>query len=381
MALSPSIRLAGTLALAAAAGASAQALRVPLPWMIGPLLVVAAGSVAGLPLAGSNRLRNAGQWIIGTALGLYFTPTVLGTLVHLAPFVALGVAWALALGYGFYRFLWWSQSSAPATHAAPTAAAAGAPGSGLAAEGGTGAPGALQRSSAFFAAAIGGASEMALLAERAGAQVERVAAAHSTRVLLVVVTVPVALQWLDVHGADPATTALREVRPAGLAWLLAATAAGGALLRRTGLPNPWVLGALGVSALITGLEWPSSALPRALPNAAQMVIAVALGTRFTPDFVRAAPQWVAAVALGTGGMLALSAGFGALLSLAMGLHPATLVLATVPGGIAEAAITASVLGLGVPVVTAFQVMRYVSVLLLTGPLYRWEMARLSRTNE
>jgi len=376
MALSPSVlpgaHLAGTLALAAAAGTAAQALRVPLPWMIGPLLVVAAGSVAGLPLAGSDRLRNAGQWIIGTALGLYFTPAVLGTLVHLAPFVALGVAWALALGYGFYRFLWWTQARATGR---VTSADAGAQ-----AVSGAGAPAALQRASAFFAAAIGGASEMALLAERAGAQVERVAAAHSTRVLLVVVTVPVALQWLDVHGADPATTALREVRPAGLACLLAATAAGGALMRRTGLPNPWVLGALAASALITGLEWPSSALPQVLPNAAQLVIAVALGTRFTPAFVRAAPQWVGAVAVGTLGMLALSAVFGGLLSLAMGLHPATLVLATAPGGIAEVAITASVLGLGVPVVTAFQVMRYVSVLLLTGPLYRWEMARLARAN-
>ena len=368
----PGARLAGTLALAAAAGATAQALRVPLPWMIGPLLVVAAGSVAGLPLASSDRLRNAGQWIIGTALGLYFTPAVLGTLVHLAPFVALGVAWALALGYGFYRFLWWTQARATGR---VTSADAGAQ-----AVSGAGAPAALQRASAFFAAAIGGASEMALLAERAGAQVERVAAAHSTRVLLVVVTVPVALQWLDVHGADPATTALREVRPAGLACLLAATAAGGALMRRTGLPNPWVLGALAASALITGLEWPSSALPQVLPNAAQLVIAVALGTRFTPAFVRAAPQWVGAVAVGTLGMLALSAVFGGLLSLAMGLHPATLVLATAPGGIAEVAITASVLGLGVPVVTAFQVMRYVSVLLLTGPLYRWEMARLARAN-
>jgi uncharacterized membrane protein AbrB (regulator of aidB expression) len=34
-------------------------------------------------------------------------------------------------------------------------------------------------------------------------------------------------------------------------------------------------------------------------------------------------------------------------------------------------ITAKVLQLGVPVVTAFHVTRYVAVLLLTAPLYRW----------
>jgi uncharacterized membrane protein AbrB (regulator of aidB expression) len=34
-------------------------------------------------------------------------------------------------------------------------------------------------------------------------------------------------------------------------------------------------------------------------------------------------------------------------------------------------ITAKVLQLGVPVVTAFQVCRLVAVLVLTGPLYAW----------
>jgi len=36
-----------------------------------------------------------------------------------------------------------------------------------------------------------------------------------------------------------------------------------------------------------------------------------------------------------------------------------------------------VLQLGVPVVTAFHVLRYLAVLLLTGPLYRAELQRLA----
>ncbi|MFY9512197.1 MAG: AbrB family transcriptional regulator, partial [Rubrivivax sp.] len=58
------------------------------------------------------------------------------------------------------------------------------------------------------------------------------------------------------------------------------------------------------------------------------------------------------------------------LALVAGLHPATAVLATAPGGIAEMAITAKVLQLGVPVVTAFQVLRYVAVLTLTPLLFK-----------
>jgi uncharacterized protein len=76
------------------------------------------------------------------------------------------------------------------------------------------------------------------------------------------------------------------------------------------------------------------------------------------------------VAMGTVAMLVLCAGVAGLLSLGTGLHVATLVLGTSPGGIAEMAITAKVLQLGVPVVTAFQVCRLVAVLVLVEPLYR-----------
>ena len=343
------VRLVITLLLAAVGGALAQALGSPLPWLIGPLLCTATLSALGAPLRASNRLRNAGQWILGTALGLYFSPQAVAALQTLAPAIALGVLWALGLGYAFYRWLMWVERDGDALPA-----------------------------SAFFGAAIGGASEMALLADRAGAQVDRVASAHSLRVLIVVVLIPFAYQALGVHGADPALRAVHAVQPSGLALLLAASALGGALMTALRAPNPWVLGALVVSAALTGsaIEW--SALPRPLVNAAQVAIAATLGVRFTPASLRAAPRWLAAVALGTLAMIALSASFALLLAWGWQLHPATVLLATAPGGIAEMAITASVLGLGVPVVTAFHVMRYIAVLVLTGPLWRLEQARQQR---
>jgi len=81
------------------------------------------------------------------------------------------------------------------------------------------------------------------------------------------------------------------------------------------------------------------------------------------------------VVAGTLGMIALSAGFAALLALGTGVHPATMILGTSPGGIAEMAITAKVLQLGVPMVTALQVCRLVAVLMLVGPLFRWRYGR------
>jgi hypothetical protein len=97
--------------------------------------------------------------------------------------------------------------------------------------------------------------------------------------------------------------------------------------------------------------------------------------RFTPAFVHTAPRWMASVALASGVMMVLCAAFAWVLAVLTGLHPATLVLGTSPGGIAEMAITAKVLQLGVPVVTAFQVCRLVAVLLLAEPVFRWWSAR------
>jgi hypothetical protein len=105
-------------------------------------------------------------------------------------------------------------------------------------------------------------------------------------------------------------------------------------------------------------------------NAAQLVIGVSLGVRFNRSFVLAAPRWLALVALGTLGLMLMCAGFAWALSWATGLHPATMMLATAPGGIAEMSITAKVLQLGAPMVTALQVARLMAVLVLLEPMYR-----------
>ncbi|RYF71522.1 MAG: AbrB family transcriptional regulator, partial [Comamonadaceae bacterium] len=208
-------------------------------------------------------------------------------------------------------------------------------------------------------------------AERAGARTDLVAAAHSLRLVIVTVSIPFAMQWSGLHGLDNLPPALRDVRWDGLALLALCTGAGALLMQRLGRTNPWFLGPLLVAMAFTMTGHAPSAVPVWLSNAAQLVIAISLGVRFSREFLHTAPRWLASVAVGTLGMIVLCAGFAWLLNRATGIHWATMVLGTSPGGIAEMAITAKVLQLGVPVVTAFQVCRLVAVLLLTGPLFRW----------
>lgn len=345
-----------TLLAALAAAIACVWLGTPIPWMLGPLLVTGLASVAGAPTVSLGLLRNIGQWTIGTALGLYFTPQVGLFVLQTGWAIALGVLWSLLLGWLFG--LWLQRR-----HAQDLAQLSPAQ----------------LRATTYFASPIGGASEMTMLAERAGARTDLVAAAHSLRLVMVVLSVPFLMQWAQVHWGLSVDESLRPVARAaqwpGLLWLGMATFAGGWVMRQLGRTNPWFMGAFVVAMGLSLFDVQWSAVPTVLSNTAQLFIGISLGVRFRREFVRTAPRWMASVALGTLAMMLLCALLAFALARWTGLHPATLVMGTSPGGITEMAITAKVLQLGVPIVTAFQVSRLVAVLLLAAPLYHWLYTR------
>lgn len=341
------LRVAGTLLLAWAAAAACVALHTPLPWMLGPLVATSVLSMAGAPTESWGPLRNGGQWAIGAALGLYFTPEVSALVGSLWWAIILGIAWALLLGWGFGAWLY--RLHAPRMH---------------------GVPASMLRSTSYFAGAIGAASEMTLLSERENARTDLVAASHSLRLLIVTITIPFALQWSGLQGLDILTPTVRDVSWPGLALLALLTGAGALVMDRLGRANPWFMGAMLVSMAVTMAGLHLSAVPQAVVNAAQLVIGVSLGVRFRAEFLHTAPRWLASVAVGTFGLMGICAAFAAVLAWATGLPWVTLLLGTSPGGITEMAITAKVLQLGVPVVTAFQVCRLIAVLMLVGPMFR-----------
>jgi len=342
------LRVVATLLLALAAALLCVWLRIPLPWMIGPLLATAAASMLRASTTSWAPLRNIGQCTIGLALGLYFTPQVGALVLGLWWAVLLGIVWALLLGWLFGLWLQRTQ----ARHL----------------------PG-LNRATTWFAGAIGAASEMTLLSERAHARTDLVAASHSLRLLIVAVLVPFGMQFSGWQGIDGSATAGRAFSPGGMLLLVLAASAGAWALDRLGRANPWFMGPMVVAVAFTLAGIELTGIPGWLSNAAQLFIGVSLGVRFTPAFVHTAPRWLAAVAVGTLAMIGLSAGFAWLLSLGTELHPATLLLGTAPGGIAEMSITAKVLQLGAPVVTVFQICRLFAVLVLVDPLFHWQQRR------
>lgn len=345
--------LAG-LAVGILAGWGCAALGTPIPWMLGPLFGLAALRVAGWRVEAPPGARQGGQWIIGTALGLYFTPHVVHDLGGWWPWLFAGALFSLLLGYGSGLIL---------------ARLAG-----------------IDRTTAIFGSVPGGASEMAVLGERFGARFDRVAAAQSLRILIVVAVIPAAFTLLDLHGSEMYVPGAKVFDAKGFALLMAATALGGAVAQWLRVPNAFVLGPLAVAIPLTAVQIDLSSVPTAVSNAGQCLLGCALGAKFEPDFLHDAHRFVGALAVSVLTAMAVAAGFGTAIGWVSGLGPATLVLGTAPGGFAEMCITAKVLQLGVPVVTSFHVARLVVLLLVTAPLFavirgHWRRRRQQRRQQ
>jgi membrane AbrB-like protein len=117
-------------------------------------------------------------------------------------------------------------------------------------------------------------------------------------------------------------------------------------------------------------------MPAILSNGAQLLLACSLGTQFRQSFLREAPRFVAAQLAAVALILAVSVGIGVALSWVSGAYLGSTLLAAAPGAIAEMSITAKVLHVGVPFVTAAHVMRYLVVVVFSGPTFRFLAARM-----
>jgi hypothetical protein len=329
---------AGGLLLSALGGALFQALHAPLPWMIGPLVVVAALQQAGPALTPPARVRNVGQWVVGTAVGLAFRPELAQLVLALWPLVLANMLAAVALGLGG---AWLLRRLTR-----------------------------VDLRTAYFSAAIGGAWEMSALAERHGAEADKVAAAHVLRIALVVILVPSVFWAADLHGAfEPLAAPALDGASTCLVPVLAACGAAAWVADRCGVPNAWVLGPLLFSAVLTAGGAATGAMPATAVHVGQLFIGWSMGSRFGRGFFARSPRFL----LGVGGYtlvaLLATAAFGALLGALSGADGASVVLGSAPGGVAEMCATAGLLRLDVPLVTCLHLTRVLSAAALTAPLY------------
>jgi len=326
------------LAICGVGGVLFSALRAPLPWMIGPLLAMALGKFLGAEVAAPRGGRAAGQLVIACALGLYFTPAIGGEVAaHWYLLVAAAVL-AILLAYASGWLLIRSAG--------------------------------VDATTALFASVPGGAAEMTILGERHGARSDRVVLAQALRVFIVVLIVPFVFTGFGLHGADAYRPAQFAVDVFGLVALLGMAALVGGTLAKLGMPNAWMLGPLGVTVALTLGEVSLSAIPTWLSNMAQLLIGCALASAFERESLRTSPRFIGMVCLSVALAMLGSALCAWGLAVLGSVPVSTMVLATAPGGMAEMCVTAKVLQLGVPLVTAAHVTRVIILVTTTAPMFR-----------
>lgn len=322
------------LALGTAGGWLFSRLGVPLAWMLGAMAATTAAALAGLPLAVAPGFRAVMIGLLGLMLGSAFTPDIPEHVSRWTPSIAALVGYVVVVAaavMAWYRRL----GMGPAT--------------------------------AYFAAAPGGLNEMVAVGTAMGGDDRAISLIHGLRILLVVSTVP--LWYRLTAGYQPAAAArvATHLGDVGLvdAVVLGASAIAGTLLGRlVRLPAYTLTGPMIVSAAlhISGLT--AAKPPVELINLAQLVAGAAIGSRFAGVPLKTLAMPVLASLGGTAVMLTTSVAFTAALSSATGLSADALLLAFVPGGLAEMCLVSMALGIDTAFVSTHHFARIVVVVML-----------------
>lgn len=328
------------LAIAFIGALFAHSLQLPLPWLLGPLLAVLISGTAGYSVTCDPRWRKCGQVIIGMTLGLYFSAQLVTAIGAYWGFILIGLAWAIVLNVilaffqvKFNRLDW---------------------------------------ATAWFSSSIGSASEMVNIAENYHAQVDKVVAAHSLRIVLLVVLIPMFMGiFLGVDFSQIKMSEDAHLNPSSVLFIFLISLAIGKIFDHYHVLNAWFLGPLLVIGILSFSGVLSLKLPNWMIYFGQLCIGWSLGTKFPFDFLKVQKRFIV-VTIGLNGIaVLLSLGLAWSLTYFSNAELKIMILGLSPGGIAEMSLTAKAIGIAVPTVVAFQLTRLIFVIVTTRFFYRY----------
>ncbi|MEZ2128055.1 MULTISPECIES: AbrB family transcriptional regulator [unclassified Sinorhizobium] len=328
-------KMALTLAAGCLGAALAYGAAMPLPFLLGPLMLTAVATMLGLPVRTLPFGRELGQVVVGVSIGLRFVPDVAIATLRLIPVMFASTLLVIV------------ATSAAAILLEKLAG--------------------IDRRTAFFATAAAGLAEMAVIAHQKGADADTVAIVHLIRVTAIVTTVPFLLAIFGETGQVPEKVVNLAAELLPLAALLAGAAVLAYLLLPMRMPNTWLLAPALLGATIACMGYGPFAVPRVLLNIAQIVIGTWIGCRFRREIVGRLPRVTLAAVGTTAFLLAAAALIASLVGHVAGLPFSTGLLAVAPAGVTEMVLTATAMHLDATTVTGFQIMR-IALVMTTIPL-------------
>ncbi|MFW5678978.1 MAG: AbrB family transcriptional regulator [Pseudomonadota bacterium] len=313
-------------------------LNVPLPWMIGALVFTTAAKLWGIGGGVPVQFRMTGQVIVGTAVGLYFTPDAVAEVLQ--HFSAMVIVALVTIAFGGLSVMIMRRFSD------------------------------LDVRTAYFACIPGGPAEMANMAERAGAQPAPVALTQTLRIAALVLIIPPAVTWSGIGGVADLGRFAGRVEPFDVVLLVAGAIAAARLFRLMRIPNPWFLGPVAASALLTATETAATTMPYSVIAAGQVCLGLSLGCHFDRAFVQRIRHHLNGIVACTAFLMAACALLAVIVGKVGDLPIAAMILATAPGSLTEMCLTAKALDLSVAMVTAFHLVRLFIIVPLTPLIFQ-----------
>lgn len=325
-------RILLTLVIGGCGGGVFSALNLPLPWMLGALTFCVVAALRTLPLASTARFRPAMSAVIGVFVGSGFSPEVLGQIGSWLPNIAVLLVYIVVAGAAAVLYLIKVEGVDPTT--------------------------------AYFCGMPGGVYELVLQGSAMGGDEKTIALLHSGRIMVIVLVVPFAFQYLGGVNIGPRTQfglSLLDTPLADMAILVACAGVGWALATLLRLPAADLTGPMLVSATAH-----LAGLTRALPpseilSLAQVVLGCSIGSRFIGVAPRAVLNALRQSLFTVGIMLAATVLFAFFGHLLFAIPVSQGILALAPGGMTEMSLIAIALGADVTFITLHQLVRISTV--------------------
>lgn len=287
---------------------------LPLPWFLGSMIACLIALALRVPIKSSRPLTRLMRIVLGLAIGSSFTPEMIdraGEMAISLMFVPPYVVFLGILGYPYFRLF----------------------------------PG-FDRVTAFLAAVPGGFQTMVAIGEDCKCDLRRLSIVHSTRILVIVVLVPLWIQFsgsIDLSRTIPGTESLSALTLQDVLILVACGIVGDWAGRRAGISGAAIIGPMLANGTLHIFGLVETRLPLELVNAAQLVIGVHIGCQFLGLTLRDIATTVS-VAFGYALVLLIGAAlFTALVVWVTGINEYAVALAYAPGGQPEMNLIALVL--------------------------------------
>jgi membrane AbrB-like protein len=295
------IPFAETLLIAAAGGATFLMIGFPAGLVTGSMLAVAVAALLGRPMKGVLPMARACYVIIGTLLGAVVTPATLAGIATWPLSIAL-----LALSSALMLIV--TTVYLRVVH-----------GWGLL--------------SALLGASPGALAQAISLAADLGANLRGIAIVQTTRVLVVLLGLPLglALFGLVASALPPVPPATSGTSPVELALLIVVSTALALLMQWIRFPGGLLFGALAGSAILHGGDFVHVTLPWWIGSPAVVVLGALVGSRFANTTVAMVMEYFWA-ALGSAAVaVAISAVFVVAVTNLMPIPTADVLIAFAPG--------------------------------------------------